>query len=130
MQCLHQGKQQCETLMLGKYKKRTLIYLFKDLADFSYTRYKCEIPIRFNENKYFCCGWCKIINRTLYLGNIIRVIRVMVTKCLWKQCSPFEDFYNYIPITTSANREITYINTVNTCIKETLFYTVGGPLFY
>ena len=34
----------------------------------------------------------------------------------------------YIPIRTSANSESTNINTVYTCISQTLFYTVVGSV--
>ena len=34
-------------------------------------------------------------------------------------------WYKYIPITTSANSDMKYINTVYTCICQTLFYMVG-----
>ena len=34
----------------------------------------------------------------------------------------------YIPIGTSANSESTNINTVYTCISQTLFYTVVGSV--
>ena len=108
----------------GKYFEGSLIVLFEN---FSNTSNKCGDGSSLRRKT-------SILNLqillSINLGNIICAIRVMVTKCLWKQCSPFEDFYNYIPITTSANREITYINTVNTYIKETLFYRVCGSLFY
>ena len=38
------------------------------------------------------------------------------------------NLYKYIPIRTSANSESTNINTVYTCISQTLFYTVVGSV--